>query len=768
LFSDDPEGWTVEKALAPFPREKSDAETRLDEVTRDVAGALGCDGAAVYRPQGATALLLAGEGPDRFPQAAAEGLFGPDASDLAQAVAGGPEILTLQRLGFAGGAAAFLAAARVPGDDRAMLFVWSNAPRDALNAAEGYVLRAYAGQVSTLFELDSARRVSARWSRRANVERMRLLESVALHARDSIVITEAEPVDLPGPRILFVNKAFTDATGYSAAEALGQTPRILQGPGTDPAARAKLRAAFAEWKPATVEMLNYRKDGTAFWVELSIVPVADERGWFTHWVSVQRDVTERRAAEELSQRVRLAEVEKELLASEIRERKRVEEELRYTAFHDSLTRLKNRAYFMRELKAALDPEPGRPFRPCAVLFVDLDRFKVVNDSLGHEAGDALLKEIARRLRGCARPGDTLARLGGDEFALLIHDADDLSFATGVARRMLDALKPAVVIGRQDVFPSCSIGVARAAERTASPETLIRDADMAMYVAKRSGYGEYAVYDDSMHAKATAALSLQTDLQNAVDRGEFELAFQPIVDPQHRLIKGFEALIRWRHPVRGIVSPAEFVPLAEEIGLIRQIDRWVLDGACAQLARWRRAFPDAGLHVAVNMSATEFDDPGFLPQLEATLAAHALPPAALELEITETIFLNPDPRIAEAIAAIRRLGVRVGLDDFGTGYSSLSYLNRYPTDTIKIDKSFVDGLCSDDRTLAIVLLIIQLAGTLGVDVVAEGVETEEQAELLASMNCSHAQGYYFARPLAAAEATAMMSRSLRLSDLVDAR
>jgi EAL domain-containing protein (putative c-di-GMP-specific phosphodiesterase class I) len=272
----------------------------------------------------------------------------------------------------------------------------------------------------------------------------------------------------------------------------------------------------------------------------------------------------------------------------------------------------------------------------------------------------------------------------------------------------------------------------------------------------------------MHAKATAALSLQTDLQNAVDRGEFELAFQPIVDPQHRLIKGFEALIRWRHPVRGIVSPAEFVPLAEEIGLIRQIDRWVLDGACAQLARWRRAFPDAGLHVAVNMSATEFDDPGFLPQLEATLAAHALPPAALELEITETIFLNPDPRIAEAIAAIRRLGVRVGLDDFGTGYSSLSYLNRYPTDTIKIDKSFVDGLCSDDRTLAIVLLIIQLAGTLGVDVVAEGVETEEQAELLASMNCSHAQGYYFARPLAAAEATAMMSRSLRLSDLVDAR
>ena len=768
MFSDNPEGWTVERALQPPNGEKSDAEARIDGAARDVAGALGCDGAAVYRLQGTTASLVAGHGPDRLHRDDIELLFARDGGDFVQVVTGGAEIEAVRQLGFASGSATFLAAARVSGGNEALLIVWSHAPREPLNPAESYVLRAYAGQVSTLLELDSARRVSTRWTRRTAIERMRLLESVALHARDSIIITEAEPVDQPGPRILFVNKAFTDTTGYSAEEVLGRTPRILQGTATDPAARAKLRAAFAEWKPTTVEMLNYRKDGTQFWVELSIVPVADDRGWYTHWVSVQRDVTERREAEGLSQRIRLAEVEKELLASEIRERKRVEEELRYTAFHDSLTRLKNRDYFMRELKSALSPEAGRPFRPCAVLFVDLDRFKVVNDSLGHEAGDALLQEIARRLRGCARPGDTLARLGGDEFALLIHDADDLTMATAVARRMLDALKPPVVIGRQDVFPSCSIGVARAAEHTMRPETLIRDADMAMYVAKRSGYGEYAVYDDSMHAKATAALSLQTDLQNAVERDEFELAFQPIVDPQRRVIKGFEALIRWRHPTRGIVSPADFVPLAEEIGLIRQIDRWVLDGACAQLAHWRREFPDGDLHVAVNTSATEFDDPGFMAYLEAALATHALPPAALELEITETIFLNPDPRIADMIAAVRKLGVRVALDDFGTGYSSLSYLNRYPTDTIKIDKSFVEGLCSDDRTLAIVLLIIQLAGTLGVNVVAEGVETEEQAELLASMNCSHAQGYYFARPLAAAAATAMMRHSLHLNDCADAR
>lgn len=313
-----------------------------------------------------------------------------------------------------------------------------------------------------------------------------------------------------------------------------------------------------------------------------------------------------------------------------------------------------------------------------------------------------------------------------------------------------------------MFPSCSIGVAHSTEPGVHPEALIRDADIAMYVAKRSGYGEYSVYDESMHAEATAALELQTDLQLAIERGEFEVAYQPIVDPQHGRIKSFEALIRWRHPTRGLVPPTEFVPVAEEIGLIRQIDRWVMQEACAQLARWRERFADGDLGMAVNTSASEFDDPEFLPLLKSTLAFHGLPPRALQLEITESIFLDPDPRIADIIAAVRAHGVRVGLDDFGTGYSSLSYLNRYPTDTIKIDKSFVEGLCSDDRTLAIVLLIIQLARTLGVDVVAEGVETEEQAQLLASMSCSHAQGYYFARPMAAAEMTAILTRSMHLT------
>ena len=776
MHSDNPDRWTAALAASPVDLRPTQgaADERLDRIARTVAAVTGCDTVMIYRRNADNLTLVAGSGPARLPADPFDRAWrGPkDQDGFIQTTADPATPGALTELGLPGRSgdlpACFAAAARMNGDaagargDWGVLIVANRTPRALLNAAESYLLRAHAEQVATVFELQDARRLIAEQpDQLASIERLRLLETVATHARDSIIITEAEPHDLPGPRILFCNEAFTRTTGYTAEEVIGRTPRILQGPKTDPAIRAKLRAAFAAWEPVSVELVNYRKDGSEFWVELSIVPVADERGWFTHWVSVQRDVTERREAHELSARIRVAEEEKEELAGEIRERRRVEEELLYTAFHDSLTRLRNRAYFMDRLDSVVS-RAEQDFTGCAVLFLDLDRFKVVNDSLGHQAGDTLLKEISRRLKTCARPGDTLARLGGDEFALLIEDVPDDTVPVAVAKRILEALRAPVRIGRQEVFPSCSIGVAHSAKSDLHPEALIRDADIAMYVAKRAGYGEYSVYDDSMHAEATAALELQTDLQLAIERGEFEVAYQPIVDPQHGRIKSFEALVRWRHPTRGLVPPIAFVPVAEEIGLIRQIDRWVMAEACAQLARWRGLFPEGDLGMAVNTSASEFDDPEFVALLRSTLAQHDLPPRALQLEITESIFLDPDPRIAGIIAEVRAHGVRVGLDDFGTGYSSLSYLNRYPTDTIKIDKSFIEGLCSDDRTLAIVLLIIQLARTLGVDVVAEGVETEEQAQLLASMSCSHAQGYYFARPMSEADVTATLSRSLYLA------
>ena len=769
MRSDNPANWTSEPFATPadVALDRRGDDDGFAAITVAAAQATGCDRASIYRRNKKHYSLVAGDGPDRLPVEPVDRAFAGDearaASNFMQAIDDASVPDACGRLALGGFApAGFAAATQIwfNGTCRGFLLIARTGEMSPLNPAQTYVMRAHASHIGTLFELQALRKLAGvrATDNPANLERLRLLESVAVHARDSILITEAEPVDQPGPRILYCNQAFTQTTGYSLEEVLGKTPRILQGPKTDPEARAKLRAAFAAWRPVEIELMNYRKDGTEFWVELSIVPVANEKGWFTHWVSVQRDVTERKQAEELATRVRIAEVENEVLATEIQERKRVEAQLLYTAFHDSLTRLRNRAFFMDRLKTVLDRTARDPGKVCAVLFMDLDRFKIVNDSLGHQAGDVLLKEVSRRLKSCARPQDTLARIGGDEFALLIDDASDLAVPVAVAERILEAMRPPVRIGRQDVFPSCSVGIVQSSARSDHPEALIRDADIAMYVAKRSGYGDYSVFNEAMHAEATAVLNLQTDLQVAIERGEFELVFQPIVEPQHGRIKGFEALIRWQHPTRGVVPPTEFVPVAEEMGLIRQIDRWVMREACAQLAQWRARFEASDLSISVNTSANEFGDPEFMAELKAVLAEHGLPPHALELEITESIFLHPDPSIARIIGEIRNFGVRVGLDDFGTGYSSLSYINRYPTDTIKIDKSFIMDLCTDDRTLAIVVLIIQLAKTLGVDVVAEGVETEEQAELLASMDCSHAQGYHFSRPVAAADATAMLACS----------
>lgn len=656
----------------------------------------------------------------------------------------------------------FATGERIAAYDDVFLIVLHDRERRALSLAQTYVLRAHAAHLATMFELETLRdRVESIdfVADRARIERLRLLESVAVNARDSILITEAEPIDLPGPRVLYCNAAFTRATGYSAAEIIGKTPRILQGPKSDPQACARIRQALATWQPIEIELINYRKDGTEFWVELSIVPVADERGWFTHWVSVQRDITERREAEQLATRIQLAEVENQALATEIHERKRVEAELLYTAFHDSLTRLRNRSFFMERLAASLQRASGEAQRTCSVLFLDLDQFKIVNDSLGHVEGDALLKEVAQRLKSCVRPHDTLARMGGDEFAILIEDATDLSSAICIAERIIEALRAPVQLGRQSVFPSCSIGIAQSSNSLALPEQLLRNADIAMYAAKRAGYGDYAIFDASMQNDAVERLTLQTDLRRAVDGDEFYLVYQPIVEPASGRVLSFEGLLRWEHPSLGLIEPSDFIHVAEAIGLIRQIDRWVMRQSLAQLAVWQRRCSNPGLRLSVNTSAAEFVDPDFMVELTSALAEFELDPNCLELEITESIFLLPSPAVEATIAAIRALGVRIALDDFGTGYSSLSYITRYPIDTIKIDKSFIDTICTDDRTFAIVDLIIGLGATLGLNVIAEGVESQDQADALTRAGCTAIQGYHFARPLSPCQATDLLDRSV---------
>jgi len=644
----------------------------------------------------------------------------------------------------------FAVAAPVPGVNGAFLIVLDTLPRQRLSVAQSYVLRSNAAHLATVFDLAALQeRIDQvdNNANRANLERLRLLESVAVHARDSIIITQAEPIDLPGPRIIYCNAAFTRATGYSAEEVVGLTPRLLQGPKTDPTSRARLRRALAAWEPIEIEMINYRKDGSEFWVELSIVPVANEKGWFTHWVSVQRDITERKDAQELSARVRVAEIENEALATEILERKRVEAELLYAAFHDSLTRLRNRAFFMERLAKVLD----RDAIACAVLFLDLDRFKIVNDSLGHLAGDALLKEVGHRLRHCVRAHDTLARIGGDEFAVLIEDANDLATPVATAEAILEALRAPVQLGRQSAFPSCSIGIVQVTAPGTAPDDLMRNADIAMYEAKRAGYGDYAIFDASMHEGAVDRLKLQTDLHQAVERGEFDLAYQPIVDPATGAIRSFEALLRWDHPMRKATSPAIFVAVAEEVGLIRQIDRWVMRAACAQLAEWQQRFAYPELRLSINISAASFAERELVDVLSEVLREFGIEPQSLELEITESIFLHPSPEVAETIAGVRQLGVRIALDDFGTGYSSLSYISRYPIDTIKIDKSFIDGIGTNPQTRAVVELIVRLGTTLNLNIIAEGVETQTQTDILMQIGCRAIQGYHFAKPLSAYDA-----------------
>ncbi len=658
--------------------------------------------------------------------------------------------------------ARFLAAVRVCRADGAtcgVLIVADRVPHAGLSAAQAYVLSTHSLQLCALVRwqgTDPGRGAAV------DTERLRLLESVVVHASDAVLITEAAPVDLPGPRIVYCNAAFTKTTGYTMAEVLGRTPRILQSPNVDRAALARLRDALERWDPIEVELLNVRKDGTEFWIELSIVPVADEFGWFTHWVSVQRDITGRKRAEEIATRARIAEVENKALEAEIQQRKQIEERLRYAAYHDDLTRLRNRSYLMDRLTSLL----GHGAAPrCAVLFLDLDRFKLVNDSLGHRAGDLLLMEAARRLQACVRPGDTLARVGGDEFAVLIEDAEDLAAAVPVARRILESLRKPFKLGQHEVFSSCSVGIALATCNHMKPEELLRDADIAMYDAKQRGAGGHTIFNETMHADVVEALALQTDLRRAIARqgtpdaafGKFRLHYQPIFNPATGGLTGAEALIRWSHPTRGLVQPAAFIPVAEEVGVIHDIGRWVLREACGQLRAWQDEHGAAGMYISVNVSADELRDPAFIPELRAVLRVTGLDPRCLQLEITEGVFLHQPEEVGGVLKRLRAMGVRIALDDFGTGYSSLGYLDRYRIDTVKIDRSFIARMLRQRRAMSIMDGIVKLGLALDLDIVAEGVETQGQLRTLTGMGCGGIQGFLLGRPLPASDMAPLFGR-----------
>jgi diguanylate cyclase (GGDEF)-like protein/PAS domain S-box-containing protein len=467
------------------------------------------------------------------------------------------------------------------------------------------------------------------------------------------------------------------------------------------------------------------KDGAYRWMVTRGIAVRGEDGVMNRLVGSQADITDK---------------------------KRIAELLIHDALHDALTKLPNRTLFVDRLQNCLSRAKRHKEYQFAVLFLDLDRFKVINDGLGHVMGDKLLVDLASLLSSCVRPEDTVARIGGDEFTILLDGIEDISSAIRVAQRIQTALTVPFALGGQDVYTSASIGIALSASGYQHPEELIRDADNAMYRAKSSGKARHQVFDSSMHAHAAALLQLETDLRRAVERKEFRVHYQAIRSLATAEVTGFEALVRWQHPQRGLVYPGDFIHAAEETGLILPIGWWVLHEACRQTAEWQKNIPEAQpLTINVNLSSNQFAQPDLPAQVKRVLDETGLSPASLKLEITETVVIENPEAAGEMLRQLRAIGIKVCLDDFGTGYSSLSYLLRFPIDTLKIDRSFVSGIGSGTENASIVKAIVALAHNMGMDVTAEGVETREQLLHLQHLNCENAQGYLFSKPVTAEKA-----------------
>jgi diguanylate cyclase (GGDEF)-like protein/PAS domain S-box-containing protein len=444
------------------------------------------------------------------------------------------------------------------------------------------------------------------------------------------------------------------------------------------------------------------------------------------------------------------------IGSDVTEQRRAEAQLRHLAFHDPLTGLANRSLFFARLGDAIwRVREGGISHRYAVLFVDLDRFKIVNDSLGHGVGDELLVAVAGLLVQCVRPGDTVARLGGDEFAVLLERVSGQEEAAAVADRLQRALAGSIRLNEHEVYTTASIGIALGEVGYERPEEVLRDADSAMYRAKELGKARHHLFDPSMHARAVSLLKLETDLRRALERNEFALVYQPVVELATGRAVGLEALVRWDHPDGRRVPPTEFIGIAEDTGMILALGDWVIGEACRQAAAWLAvgALP-LGAPVAVNLSARQLARPGLDEVIERALEAAGLPAERLELEITESVLMDNPEAAAAALRRLRARGMRIAIDDFGTGFSSLGYLARLPIDKLKIDRVFVSRLASGAPDQAVVRTIVALGMSLGMEVVAEGVETEEQRMILSALGCARAQGYLFARPL---EASAVAAR-----------
>ena len=560
--------------------------------------------------------------------------------------------------------------------------------------------------------------ISARKHKRDGYERTRHLQEQALiSSSNGIMITRSDADD---HSIVYVNPAFERITGYSAEEVIGREGRFLVRDDLAQPALEVIRSALREKREGQATLRNYRKDGSLFWNELHIAPVRDLTGESTtHFVSVINDVSER---------------------------VQYQQALEYQANHDSLTGLANRNLLNDRIEQAI-AWARRNNSVIAVMLLDLDHFKRINDASGHSVGDALLKEVAARLRNCVRDTDTVARLGGDEFVIILTDLPQPDDVGHIAAKVQGALsRPIELVGR-DVQVTASIGVALYPRDGDHGEVLLRYADMAMYRVKEHGRNSVRQFVPEMGTSAISRLDMEAAMRRGLERGEFLLHYQPKIALASGRIVGAEALVRWQHPQIGLIHPVEFIRLAEETGLIVPLGEWVLEEACRQQARWQEQGLGA-LKLAVNMSARQFRLEDLSERVAAIVQRTGVQAQHMVLELTESMVMQDVDTTRMSLVALKNLGLSLSLDDFGTGYSSLSYLRRFPIDELKIDRSFISDIHSNEDDAAIASAIVAMAHSLGLSVVAEGVECQAQADLLAQMGCAQVQGYFYARPMLA--------------------
>ncbi|MET3119898.1 diguanylate cyclase (GGDEF)-like protein/PAS domain S-box-containing protein [Undibacterium sp. GrIS 1.8] len=570
--------------------------------------------------------------------------------------------------------------------------------------------------------------------RKRTEKSLRLREKVIEVSSNAIIICSA---DAPNYAIEYVNPAFEHVSGYAAADVVGRSLESLQGSGQDQQNIEEIRTALREQREGHALLRNHRKDGSGYWSDLFVAPVRDDSGTISHFVVAQYDISSVM---------------------------RFEAELAFQAKHDSLTGLANRNLLRERLTQAIsnadrnnnkDDDGNTNSNAIWVVFVDIDRFNFVNDTLGHEAGDELLKTLAGRLQSAVREADTVARLGGDEFVLVLPEQTDdgngnsngNSNGLAVLQQIMDAIAQPLMLSDYEFFLTCSIGIATYPLDGVTAEGLIKHADIAMYRAKEMGRNSYQFYTPAMNERTLDRLSIEADLRHALERNEFVIHYQPQINLSNGRIVGMEALLRWNHPAHGMIAPTRFIGLAEEMGLILPIGAWVIRTACIDTKTWQ----DAGfahLRVAVNLSARQFTQKMLVQSISDILEATGLDASYLELELTESMVMSDVESAIAILRNLKSLGIHISIDDFGTGYSSLSYLRRFPIDVLKIDQSFVNDITVDTDDAAIVASIISLAHSLRLKVIAEGVETTEQLDYLRAHGCDQVQGYLFSRAVAA--------------------